>query len=190
MSKHLKIKNKISLITMKNEATTTKSIVNYITTNKINGKQYIGTHKTDNFKDGYMGSGKLIKRAIKKYGKENFTSEVLISHPNYEEAAEFEAKLIERVNTLVPSGYNLSPTGGCHKGGKHHQSSKDLITGRPAAITYKEVKEYIISNPTLTAKNIAENLDIVVNTIKHRLLENGYDNFTHFKYKFSHGLLT
>ena len=44
----------------------------YITTNMVNGKRYIGQKK---FCDGwktYLGSGKLLKKAIKKYCKENF----------------------------------------------------------------------------------------------------------------------
>lgn len=47
----------------------------YKTTNLVNGKIYIGQHIGN--RKNYLGSGKLIKRAIIKYGKENFSLEVL-----------------------------------------------------------------------------------------------------------------
>ena len=52
----------------------------YRTTNLINGHSYIGQHMyTDesNPMGKYKGSGKLLKLAYKKYGLENFETEIL-----------------------------------------------------------------------------------------------------------------
>lgn len=80
----------------------------YKTTNLINGKFYIGKHKTKNIDDGYMGSGKLLKRAIKKYGVENFNTEVI-----HNCKSEKEMNLLEKI-LVVPDAeinYNLCPGG-------------------------------------------------------------------------------
>ena len=46
----------------------------YKTTNLITKKYYIGKHSSKNIEtDTYLGSGKLLNRAIKKYGRHNFT---------------------------------------------------------------------------------------------------------------------
>ena len=69
----------------------------YKTTNKINGKIYVGVHRTNpDIFDGYIGCGtnhkdKKHKRlkgfpaAVRKYGYENFVRETLFTYPDTEE---------------------------------------------------------------------------------------------------------
>lgn len=85
----------------------------YITTNLINGKQYIGDHSVnDNIHDKYYGSGILIKAALKKYGKKNFRKEILEQFNSKEEAFNAQEKYILKHNTLIPNGYNINSKGG------------------------------------------------------------------------------
>jgi group I intron endonuclease len=84
----------------------------YITTNLVNGKSYIGDHHTTNLKDTYLGSGSLIGKAIKKYGKENFEKQILEQFNTKKEAFDAQEKYIIKYNTLTPNGYNISPKGG------------------------------------------------------------------------------
>lgn len=50
----------------------------YITTNSVNGKKYIGQKKSDKFLgESYLGSGKILRKAINKYGIENFKVELI-----------------------------------------------------------------------------------------------------------------
>lgn len=55
----------------------------YCTTNMVNGKIYVGKHKTTRLNDGYIGSGKLLKHAINKYGRE-FTGSNCLSMTSYD----------------------------------------------------------------------------------------------------------
>jgi group I intron endonuclease len=83
----------------------------YITTNLINGKQYVGFHTTNNLNDGYVGSGKLIMYAVKKYGKENFSREIL-EHCSLDQWREKETYWINIKQTKKhEGGYNLSDGG-------------------------------------------------------------------------------
>lgn len=82
----------------------------YKVTNKINNKFYIGKHITNNLNDGYMGSGKLIRAAIKKYGEENFSKEMLHIFDNENEMNQKEKELV----VIIEMSYNLCEGG---KGG-------------------------------------------------------------------------
>ena len=97
----------------------------YITTNLINGKQYVGSHNGQ--KEGYMGSGVLILKAIKKYGPKNFRREILEENLSIEESRLNEEKYIKKYNTLQPNGYNISPTGGLGIYGCHSENTKRKI---------------------------------------------------------------
>ena len=87
----------------------------YEITNKINGKKYIGKHSTNNLNDKYMGSGVAISEAIKKYGIENFSKNILHLCDSEEEAFKFELLEIEKVKATKNSLYYNIASGG--KGG-------------------------------------------------------------------------
>lgn len=77
--------------------------------NKINGKSYIGQHSSNEL-GSYLGSGKLIKRAIEKYGIENFERTILEKCSNKEELNERERYWIKEKDTIT-TGYNLTEGG-------------------------------------------------------------------------------
>jgi len=67
----------------------------YIVTNSINNKIYIGVHSTYKIKDGYKGSGSILKKAFKKYGIHNFKKDVLEFFDTREEALRAEKDLVD-----------------------------------------------------------------------------------------------
>ena len=62
----------------------TKKYIVYETTNLINGKYYIGVHRKNG--KNYLGSGKILIYAIKKYGRDNFMREILRKFDNKKDA--------------------------------------------------------------------------------------------------------
>jgi hypothetical protein len=82
----------------------------YITTNLINGKKYIGQKKLDDASrwKSYLGSGYHLNNAIQKYGKTNFSREIVdIASSEYElNSKEFE--WIDKYNAVENANfYNM-----------------------------------------------------------------------------------
>lgn len=95
----------------------------YKITNLVNNKIYIGSHKTKNINDNYMGSGKLIRQAIEKYGLINFKKEILFVFDNPRQMYLKEAELVNPDFLKRDDVYNLNP-GGC--GGWDYINSNKL----------------------------------------------------------------
>lgn len=89
----------------------TKEYYIYVTTNNINGKKYIGQHKGKP-KDNYFGSGTTITKALNKYGKENFSKEILCFCDTREEADEKEKYYINFYNAVEDNNYYNNAEGG------------------------------------------------------------------------------
>jgi hypothetical protein len=80
--------------------------------NQINGKYYYGVHNGKNT-ESYEGSGDLLYKAYKKYGKENFKKEILKEFDTEDEAYEYEEVIVNEkmINKNNPMCYNLKEGG-------------------------------------------------------------------------------
>ena len=83
----------------------------YKTTNVVNGKIYIGCHKTENVNDNYVGSGVILKKAIKKYGIDNFIKENIYTFDNEKDMFLKEEEIVDKNFIKRKDVYNIK-TGG------------------------------------------------------------------------------
>lgn len=153
----------------------------YITTNLINNMKYIGQHKADKLDESYYGSGSLITKAIKKYGKDNFKIEIIEWCNSKKELNDCEIFWINKYDALNSRNfYNLTPGGdgvrGCEPWNKgkhqplHENSKKGLEIGwhLPASEKLKEKlrnrKELVEYTPEYRSKlSNAQSMNRTVN---------------------------
>lgn len=118
----------------------------YITTNLLNGKCYLGQRKVPQGKtienDAYLGSGTLLLKAIKKYGKENFAKEIIHVCKTQKEADFLEIKEIKQRCVIEnPDKWYNRDAGGQYNRSENHsvvvsQTMKDYYSNDLAYTNY------------------------------------------------------
>lgn len=117
----------------------------YKITNTVNGKIYIGCHKTNDLDDSYMGSGKLLKRAQAKHGIENFTKEYIYVFNNSSDMFEAEAKLVTEDFISRSDTYNLKQGG--HGGFDHISKDHHIHSTEHMEKMRAHLREKRLTNP-------------------------------------------
>ena len=189
----------------------------YKTTNLLNDKTYIGFHQVHSikdilctestyssiFSDGYLGSGKLLKQAIEKYGPENMKQELILVTADKEEAFALEKELVNRVFIERDDTYNLSIGGNVailfgesngFFGRKHSKETIDKIqekrneTLKNSRFSWCEVVDHRTDevsydyNQLLQRLGIDENLS--ANEKRYLINQHVYNNLISYKSKY------
>lgn len=124
----------------------------YETTNLVNGKKYIGVSVTKENSDNYLGSGVLLKRAIKKYSVESFIKIIIKEFESEKDARDYERNLIEKLNAINDENYYNLVAGGYGGGVRRHpvsdETKKKISDGNKGnKLTRKRILE--MGKPTL-----------------------------------------
>lgn len=155
----------------------------YKITNNINGKVYIGQTIQRPIDRWYRHCQKqclsdnernmAIKRAIFKYGKENFTFEIIESIENY------TRNILDEREIYWISFYNSYELGyNCTKGG--------ISGAKPLKIAKSEHNDIIeLYKFGLSLRDIAKEYDVDKATIKHILIINNIELYKSRMYKYS-----
>lgn len=90
----------------------------YQTICEVNGKSYVGVHKTKNINDGYIGCGVYnsnpyrknspFQKAVIKYGYTSFTKYILSFYDDYNEALEEERFIVNNDWVKKSDNYNCA----------------------------------------------------------------------------------
>lgn len=141
----------------------------YETKNLINGKLYRGCHRTETLDDGYLGSGTLLCKAIKKYGAHNFERKILKFCDSIEEMIEQEALFVDMEFVNREDTYNLQ-TGGLSYGILCDEAKLRISDSVKAAYErgdYDDVQREYLPHTEETKSKISK-------SVKKYIAENGH----------------
>lgn len=128
----------------------------YKITNLVNGKIYVGKQVKNN--PNYMGSGFLIKNAIKKYGIDNFKKDIL--EDNIDNLEILNIREIYWISLLDSTnvGYNIMAGGTGGDTLTNHPRKEDIIKLRSLANTGQKRSDAQKENMSNSQKNYQNNL--------------------------------
>ena len=135
--------------------------MNYIVyqiTNTVNDKIYIGVHMTSDVDDGYLGSGKVLKQAIKKYGTNAFRKDILFVFDNKKNMFSKEREIVNEAFISRKDTYNckIGGSGGSLRGRTVSEETKRKISEKKkgkkqSQETIEKRRKSTIGNPKLKA---------------------------------------
>lgn len=144
----------------------------YKTTNTVNNKIYVGLHSTNNINDNYIGSGYVIKDAIKKYGKSKFKKEIIYVFNSREEARKMEAFIVDEDFCKRNDTYNLVEGGmGVENqyGNNNHMFGKQATNAKKVKAIHKDGTIVIANSIEELSKHISIARGNIRNLIKKNI---------------------
>jgi len=141
-----------------------KYYIIYETRNLKNNKIYIGMHETDDLDDGYLGSGKRLKRAIRYYGKKFFERKILHFCKNREEMINKEIEIVNESFINRNDVYNLVPGGTGGNFGKEYQFRRASAGGQAFAKRLKN--DDVFRNEFIKLRRIQMHNQMISGNIK------------------------
>lgn len=143
----------------------------YKTINLITNKFYIGKREKSTFDENYYGSGKHLRNSLNKYGKDNFSREILEWCETREELCEREKYWIKELHAQDTNiGYNIADGGygGVHLFGdlnprriNPHKASEEtkrkMSESRKGHLTSEETKKKISNSNKGKKRTLEQN---------------------------------
>lgn len=112
----------------------------YLTTNDINDIVYVGKRQKPYFDKKYKGSGKHLKLAFKKYGKDKFHSRIIERCGTVEDLCSAEKKWIAYYKTQGYKLYNIAEGG---EGGYLGATWRDLPQDKAMEVLRKNKEAHL-----------------------------------------------